>query len=246
MRDRLCLGAARGLSRLGQHDSRRTGALAGLARDRRPRGPARRRPRVDGRLRRGAQERHGHRSDAGQDRAVAWHPLRSRHRHAGTTGRRRLRVDEERRGQRRRLHRPPRRASGFERPGIRCARHADQQHGGRAGGLQPELETIASASRPGRHQGGPGRAAAAAVGLRHRARGASRRQHRESASHGPANRPAHDERAVARHVRRLCDADVESDGQRQGSARHVRAVRVAPLRRVVRAADRPVAGPARG
>ncbi len=142
VRDRLCRGAARGLSRLGQHDSRRTGALAGLARDRRPRGPARWRPRVDGRLRRGAQERHGHRSDAGQDRAVAWHPLRSRHRHAGAAGRRRLRVDEERRGQRRRLHRPPRRASGFERPGIRRARHADQQHGGRAGGLQPELETI--------------------------------------------------------------------------------------------------------
>ena len=156
----------------------------GLARDRRPRGAARWRSRVDGRLRRGAQERHGHRSDTGQDRAAAaecsGRPLRSCHRHARAAGRRRLRVDEERRRQRRRLHRPPGRASGFERPGLRGAGHADQQHGGRAGGLQPEFEQPASASRSGQQQGRPGRAAAPAVGVRHRARGAARRQHRES------------------------------------------------------------------
>ena len=167
-------GAPRSVPRLGQAHSRRTAALARLAGDRQPRVAARRRSRVDGRLRRRARERHGARGHAAaverqslQQRGV---PLRSRHRHARAAARRRPRMDQGRRAD------APRSSPSCSpriaiRPGSASLRSARRPTTPRARRPATARQTSARRRRPRqRASTGEGRAAAAHLGARHRAR----------------------------------------------------------------------------
>ena len=133
--------------------------------------------------------------------------------------------------------RPAGSTARFHRPGLRAAGHADQQHRGRARRRHGDA---------GRAAGRQRRAAAADLGFRPATRVAAAGQHRPGAPQRAAHRAAHDEPAVARHLRRVPAADVEpARRQLRTAAQHAHAVRAAALCRRLRAPDRRVAGTSR-
>ena len=216
-----------------------------------PEAAARRRSRMDGRLRRRASQtawrstsrrRRSNRSRSiGRSAAV-----RPRDRHARAPGRRRLRMDPQCRRQRGCvLAYAPRRTPRFAAAWVsrHSARRPTTPRRSRPATARAS-ERAATGARARQRARRPGRAAAVDLGARHRVRRASRRQHREPAPHGPAHRPPHDERAVARHLRRLPDVDVEPATSTEGPARSLDATTRCGATRVVRAARRPAAAAA--
>ncbi len=168
-----------------------------------------------GRFRRGAGQWHGAGSDPADGQclcaAAAWLALPSRHRHAGAALDRRPGMEQGRTAKRDRDGRTAGRAARFQRTRLCPAQHPDQQYRGCAFRLQPRAAThpapYASGKCPtARRQG---RAAIARRCPRPAAPGPAGRWHRQRAPPRAAHRAAHDERAVARHLRPLSDGIVE-------------------------------------
>ena len=159
----------------GSTDSRRTRAVARLARHRRPAGAPRRRPRLDGRLRRRARERHGDRGHAGADRGAAAArvrapsispPARSSAWSSSASSGRRARAESAADFTDLLAAHRDSTGLGF----VALGTPTNNTEAAPAGYSPSQRKGCAAAAATRNQPGGPGRAAAADVGVRHRRR----------------------------------------------------------------------------